>query len=79
MEIFRDEMLFVLNNTDVPDEEPFEFFKRLSNAIYLMKNATLDYDSTKSLCGFLWTVFAGWNWVSGYRERDVIEEMIKAI
>jgi len=79
MEIFRDEIAFVLNNTDIPNEEAFEFFKRLSSAIYSNKGITLDYDSIKSLCNFLWSVFAGWDWVSGYRERDIIQEMIEAI
>jgi hypothetical protein len=33
MEQFRDELIFVLNNTDIPKDEPFEFLKRLSAAI----------------------------------------------
>jgi hypothetical protein len=28
---------------------------------------------------FLWDVFAGWDVVSGYRERDIIGDMIAAI
>jgi hypothetical protein len=33
MEIFRDELEFVLNTTNIPDDEQFEFLKRLSAAI----------------------------------------------
>jgi hypothetical protein len=44
MEIFRDEISFVLNTTDIADDEPFEFFKRLSAAIYVQKEGTPDYD-----------------------------------
>src|ERR1700730_1085819 len=60
MEIFRDELAFVLNNTDIPKDKPFEFLKRLSAAIYSMKDVTLGYDESKPLAGFLWNVFAGW-------------------
>lgn len=33
MEIFRDEISFILNNVDIPSDEPFEFLKRFSAAI----------------------------------------------
>jgi len=78
-EILRDEIAFVLNNIDIPDEEPFEFLKRLSGAILSMRNTTLGYDETKQFSGFLWSVFAGWDLISGYRERDIIQEMIEVI
>jgi len=79
MEIFRDELAFVLNNTDIPKDEPFEFLKRLSAAIYSMKNVTLGYDESKPLAGFLWNVFAGWDWITGYRKEDIVKKMIDAI
>ena len=78
-EILRDEIAFVLNNVDIPDDKPFEFLKRLSGAILSMRNTTLGYDETKQFAGFLWSVFAGWDVISGYRERDIIQEMIEAI
>jgi hypothetical protein len=79
IELLRDEVTFVLNNVDIADEQPFEFLKRLSRALFSVRNTTLGYDETKSFAGFLWTVFAGWDPVSGYRERDIIEDMIAAI
>jgi hypothetical protein len=79
MEIFRDELTFVLNNTDIPKDEPFEFMKRLSNAIYSMKDVTLGYDETKPLARFLWSVFAGWDQITGYRKEDIVKKMIDAI
>ena len=81
MEIFRDELNFVLNNTDIPKDEPFEFMKRLSNAIYSMKDVTLGsgYDETKLLSRFLWSVFAGWDFITGYRKEDIVKKMIDAI
>jgi hypothetical protein len=79
MEILRDEVAFALNNVDIADELPFLFLKRLSHALFSMRNTTLGYDETKSFAGFLWSVFAGWDAVSGYRERDIIGDMIAAI
>ena len=78
-EIFRDEIAFVLNNVDIPSEAPFEFLKRLSAMIYSVQDTTLGYDETKPFARFLWEVFAGFSWVTGYRERDIIPEMIEAI
>jgi hypothetical protein len=79
MEIFRDELAFVLNNTDIPKDEPFEFLKRLSAAIYSMKDVTIGYDESKPLAGFLWSVFAGWDTITGYRKEDIVKKMIDAI
>jgi hypothetical protein len=79
MEQFRGEILFVLNNVDIPSEKPFEFLKRLSAAIYTMRDKTIDYDDIKSLGGFLWQVFAGFDFITGYQKRDIIQDMINAI
>jgi hypothetical protein len=79
MDQFRDELIFILNNIDIPKDEPFEFLKRLSAAISQMKSVTLGYDETKPLDRFLWNVFAGWDWLEGYRKEDVIQKMIDEI
>jgi hypothetical protein len=76
---FREELTFVLNNTDIPKDEPFEFLKRLSAVIYAMKHITLGYDESKPLAGFLWNVFAGWDLITGYRKEDIIRNMIDTI
>ena len=79
MEIFRDEIAFILNNTDIPRDEPFEFLKRLSTVIYSKKGVTLDYDELKFFARFLWEIFSGWDWISGYRKEDIIQRMIDDI
>jgi hypothetical protein len=79
MEIFRDEVRFVLNNTNIPRDRPFEFFKRLSNAIYSKKDTTVGYDSTERFGNFLWDIFAGFSVVSGPRDTDMVQEMIRSI
>jgi hypothetical protein len=79
MEIFRDEIAFILNNTDIPRDEPFQFLKRLSTVIYSKKGVTLDYNELKSFGRFLWEIFSGWDWISGYRKEDIIQRMIDDI
>jgi hypothetical protein len=71
--------LFVLASTDIPDDEPFEFLKRLSAAIRSMRDTTLGYEETKPFARFLWEVFAGWDWITGYRKGDITKEMIESI
>jgi hypothetical protein len=81
MEQLRDEITFVLNNTDIPKDEPFDFLKRLSAAMYSMKSVTVDSDSDeiKPVARFLWEIFAGWDWLTGYRKEDIIKKMIDEI
>lgn len=79
MEILRKEISFVMHNTDTSEGEAFELLKRLSQAMLMQRSATTDYDSINSFLGFFWGLFAGWDWVEGYRPRDIVEEMIEAI
>jgi len=44
-----------------------------------MKDVTLGYDEFKPLAGFLWSVFAGWDFITGYRKEDIVKKMIDAI
>jgi hypothetical protein len=79
MEILRGEILFVLGSIDIQDEDVMEFLKRLSDAIVRMRNTKTDYDSVKSLGHFLWEIFAGFDFATGYRKEDIIGNMIAAI
>jgi hypothetical protein len=80
-EIFRDEIQFVVASVDIREEETFEFFKRLSVAIHVLKDTTVEYDPVKSLARFLWELFAGWSYTEEppYREEDLIQKMIESI
>ena len=79
LEILMHEVRYVLDNVDIDDPKVFSFFKRLSQAVYKLKNFTLEYDDVKQLSGFLWDIFAGFSIIKGYRENDIIEDMIKSI
>jgi hypothetical protein len=78
-EILLHEVTYVLNNVDVDDPDVLSFFKRLSQAVYKLKNTTLEYDDVKHLSGFLWELFAGWSFIDGYREDDIIGVMLEKI
>jgi hypothetical protein len=78
MEILRDEITFILNNVDISKDEPFELLKRLSVAIYLVKDVQLDSDELRSFARFLWWMFTGRNPITG-DEGDPVAKMIDLI
>jgi hypothetical protein len=79
LEILMQEVHFTLSAVDIKDPKAFGFLKSLSRILYRSKNWTTDYDSTKSLLGFLWSFHTGWSWVEGYLPTDPIAEMIAAV
>ena len=79
MEILRDEISFVLNNTDIPKDEPFKFLRNLTVGIYSMKHATLGYDELKPFARNLWWMFTGWSAIDGQSKGDIIKKMIDEI
>ncbi|MGK7344406.1 MAG: hypothetical protein ACNS63_01190 [Candidatus Nitrospinota bacterium M3_3B_026] len=79
LEIFKDEINFVLNSVKINDKKVFDLFKRLSQHIYRLKNPTPGTDDLKSLMRFLWELFSGWSWDEGYRKEDIVKIMIQEI
>jgi len=80
MEILSNEFNYVLNNIEIDDEELFEFFRRLLNYFYSLKNlSSYTDDHTKSLGNFIFETMACWNTVEGKRDSDIIEDMINRI
>jgi hypothetical protein len=43
-----------------------------------MKSVTLDYDELKPFARLLWSIFTGWDPISGH-EEDIIKKMIEDI
>lgn len=76
LRMLNDEIRFVRSTLNIKDIEVYEFLGRLSRAIVRMESTTQDYDEIKSFCRFLWEIFTGWNWVSGYSKTDLIQEML---
>ena len=77
MEIFSDEVAYVLNNVNIQDEGVHRLFKVLKENIYRLNHSKADtYDYVKDLGRFLWEVLARWNFVEGQRETDIIQQTI---
>jgi hypothetical protein len=76
LRMLNEEIRYTRNVVNLNDPEAFDFLNRLSQAIVRMESTEREYDDIKSFCGFLWSIFTGWSWVEGYRESDLIKEML---
>jgi hypothetical protein len=79
LEIFMNEVAYVLNNLDINDPQVFSFFKRLSQAVYRLKNSTLGHEEIKPLEGFILEILGGFSMAEGPREYHIVEVMINKI
>jgi hypothetical protein len=76
LEIFMNEVAYVLNNIDINEPEVFAFFKRLSQAVYRLKNSTLGSDEFKPLENFILGILGGYDIIEGRRDYDIVKIMI---
>jgi len=81
LEFFEQDLQYLLNNVDIKDNDVFSLTLNLKRTIfqYYRKRVNLEYDDLKSLMGFIYSIFSGWSFISGYSEKDVIEETINKI
>lgn len=79
LQLLSKQIGFILQNYIVLDEQVFGFLKNLEAIIFQMEKLQPAYDDTKILCGFLWQMFTGWDWIEGYLGYDPIERMLKEI
>lgn len=70
---------FILNNYGIEEQEQFDLIKCLELFLLGLQEARPGYDKSKELCRFIWDIFAGWDWIDGYRGYDRIERMIENI
>ena len=71
---YRFNILFCIHNEDV-----FQSLNKLSQIIHRMESTKPDYDEIKSFCRFLWEIFIGWSFISGYRKTDLINDIIQRL
>ena len=76
LQMLNEEIKYTRYSVSLSDPEVFEFLNRLSQLIARMKSTERDYDDIKSFCGFLWSIFTGWDWTKGYNESDIIKDII---
>ena len=79
LEIFRNEVAYVLNNIEINDPEVFSFLKRLSQAVYSLKNSSFNDDEIKEFSHFIWQLFGGFSFAEGCKDHDIVKIMIKKI
>ena len=79
LQMLSKQIEFVLHNYTMDDQRLFDFFKRLEMMLLKLQQSTPGYDESKALCGFIYEVYAGWSWLDGYRDYDIIEKMIADI
>lgn len=79
LRMFNEEIKYIRNTVYLGDSEAFNFLNRLSQAIHRYELTQPEYDDIKSFCGFLWSLFTGWNFVDGYENREYIEKMLEKV
>ncbi len=79
MSILRDDVLYVLNNTDIADQKSFDFLHRLTKAIASHDPRLEDYDDDKMMLRLFWSLMSGWNLIKGYEEEDHVNHIIRRI
>jgi len=79
--ILRNEVAFILNNTEINNKYVLSFFKLLSQNVYgyRVTGINMEYNERNRLLGFLWELFTGWSKIDGYRREDIVEIMIQKI
>jgi hypothetical protein len=77
LELFADEVAYVLNNVNIQDAQVHRFFKTLKENIYRLNHSNVYTDDQVKYVGrFLWSVLARWSFVEGQSEKDIIQETI---
>lgn len=76
LQMLSKQIEFVLHNYSIEDQSVFDFFKRLELLLLELQARGPGYDESKPLCRFIWDVYAGWDWIEGYRGYDKIQKMI---
>jgi len=78
-EVLLSQFQHAISVVDIRDPEVFSFMTRISEALYRAKNWSSDYDGTKEVLGFFWSILSGWSFLDGYTEREYISEMISKL
>lgn len=69
----------LIDNGAVSDEATYGLFVRLGTLVDRIERSGPGYDESKPLCGFIWEVFSGWNFIDGDLGYDPIERTIEKL
>ena len=79
LRMINDEIRYAMTTIDIHDEEVNKYLKNCSQVLSRLDILWHDYDDIKLLCRNLWSLYTGFSFVEGYKDRDVIQEMINRI
>jgi len=79
IEGLRNDIENILGGYEVLNDADREKLERLSHHLRLIQTNENDYDSIKSFCGSMWSIFTSWDWVEGYPDDDKIESLLTSI
>lgn len=79
LRMLNDEIRDAMTTIDIHDEEVIRFMKNCSHVLSRLDMIQPDYDDIKLLCRNLWSLFTGFDHVTGQRETDIIQDMIDKI
>ncbi len=79
LDMFRGELDYTLTAVEVADDRVFTFLRDLTEILQRSRHWADRDDQLKPLSQFMWSMLAGWSFVSGYTGRDHVDEMIRAI
>jgi hypothetical protein len=79
LDLFRRELDYALTAVEVTDERVFSFLRNLTQVLQRSQYWSDREDQLKPLSQFMWSVFAGWSFVSGHTGKDHVAEMIRAM
>ena len=80
IELLATEVTYVLNNVPIDDDEVHSFLRRLTTYVYKLRNSSVySQDQVKYLTNFVWELLARWSFLTGQRERDIVQDTIEQI
>lgn len=79
LQMLSKQIEFLLQNYSIENQEAFDFFKRVELLLMRLQANGPGYDESKPLCGFIWEMYTGWNFVEGDTGQDKIQKMISAL
>lgn len=79
LEELREEIKRQTDRIDIYSEKDKIQLEAFARHLRLIQTSSDDYDSVKSLCGSLWTIFTSWDLVEGYSESDRLQKLIDSL
>lgn len=79
LRILRKQIEYILYNFEIDDSDSFDAMKRIESYLVHLETTKAGYDEPKALCGFLYSLFSGWNIIEGYRDYDHIQKTIEEL